>query len=35
MRQLYAFGFEEAAAGYQWAKRPPMLVGENEDDASP
>ena len=31
MRQLYAFGFEQAAAGYQWAKRPPTLVGENDD----
>jgi hypothetical protein len=35
MRQLYAFGFEEAAAGYQWAKRPPTLVGEDQNDASP
>ena len=35
MQQLYAFGFAQAAAGYQWAKRPPTLVGENQDDASP
>ena len=35
MRQLYEFGFGQAAAGYQWAKQPPTLVGENEDAASP
>ena len=35
MRQLYEFGFEQAAAGYRWAKQPPTLVGEDEDDASP
>jgi hypothetical protein len=35
MRQLYSFGFEEAAAGYQWVKRPPTLVGDNQDDTSP
>jgi hypothetical protein len=35
MRQLYAFGFRQAAAGYEWGKRPPALVGENHDDASP
>jgi hypothetical protein len=35
MRQLYEFGFEQAAAGYQWAKQPPRLAGEYEDDASP
>jgi len=28
MRQLYAFGFEQAAAGYRWAKQPPSLAGE-------
>ena len=32
MRQLYEFGFEQAAAGYRWVKQPPTLVGENEDD---
>ena len=35
MRQLYEFGFQQSAAGYHWAKRPPLLVGENEDDDSP
>jgi hypothetical protein len=35
MRQLYQFGFEQAAAEYRWAKQPPTLVGEEEDDASP
>lgn len=35
MRQLYEYGFEQAAAGYDWAKRPPTLVGENQDDVSP
>jgi hypothetical protein len=35
MRQLYTFGYEQAAAGYAWAKWPPTLVGESEDDASP
>jgi len=35
MRQLYQFGFEQAAAGYRWAKQPPTLVGEEEDAASP
>jgi len=35
MRQLYAFGFKEAAAGYRWAKEPPSLVGEYDNDASP
>jgi hypothetical protein len=34
MRQLYAYGFEQAAAGYQWVKRPPTLVGENDDDVA-
>ena len=34
MRQLYEFGFEQAAAGYRWAKQPPVLVGEYEYDAS-
>lgn len=32
MRQLYDFGFEQAAAGYRWAKQPPALVGESQDD---
>jgi hypothetical protein len=35
MRQLYDYGFARAVAGYRWAKQPPMLVGEDEDDASP
>lgn len=35
MRQLYEYGFQQAAAGYDWAKRPPSLVGENQDDDSP
>ena len=35
MRQLYEFGHEQAAAGYEWAKRPPALVGENDGDTSP
>jgi len=35
MRQLYDYGFQQAAAGYDWAKRPPSLVGENEDDDAP
>jgi len=35
MRQLYEFGFGQAAAGYRWAKQPPALVGEYEDDALP
>jgi hypothetical protein len=35
MRQLYEFGFAQAAGGYQWAKQPPTLVGESEKDASP
>jgi hypothetical protein len=35
MRQLYAFGFEQAIAGYLWAKQPPMLVGEFENDPPP
>ena len=34
MRQLYDFGFAQAAAGYHWAKQPPTLVGEY-DDAQP
>jgi hypothetical protein len=32
MRQLYDYGFQQASAGYDWAKRPPSLVGENQDD---
>ena len=35
MRQLYEFGFVQAAAGYNWAKEPPAMVGEDEDDVSP
>ena len=35
MRQLYDYGFEQAAAGYDWVKRPPTLVGEDQDEASP
>ena len=35
MRQLYQFGFEQAVAGYRWAKQPPALVGESENDDSP
>jgi len=35
MRQLYEFGFEQAAAGYQWAKQPLRLEGEYEEYASP
>ena len=35
MRQLYEFGFGQAVEGYQWAKQPPKLVGEDEDAASP
>jgi len=34
MRQLYEFGFEQPAAGYQWAKQPLRLEGEYEEDAS-
>jgi hypothetical protein len=32
MRQLYEFGFKQAAAGYRWTKEPPALVGQNEDE---
>lgn len=28
MRQLYDFGFEEAAAGYEWLKEPPLQVDQ-------
>jgi hypothetical protein len=35
MRQLYDFGFAQAASGYHWAKQPPTLVGESEEDAVP
>jgi len=35
MRQLYAFGFGQAVRGYHWAKQPPALAGETEDDAAP
>jgi hypothetical protein len=34
MRQLYEFGYQQAAAGYHWAKQPPTLVGGDEDEAS-
>ena len=30
MRSLYDFGYAEAAAGYRWAKQPPMLQGDDE-----
>jgi len=33
MRRLYNFGFERAAAGFQWLKEPPMRV--DRDDTSP
>lgn len=32
MRQLYQFGFEQAAAGYRWMKQPPHMVGDSTDD---
>jgi Patatin-like phospholipase len=32
MRQLYEYGFKQAASGYDWAKRPPALVGDTQDD---
>ena len=32
MRQLYDFGFAQAAVGYRWAKRPPTQVGEDDND---
>ena len=32
MRQLYDFGFAQAAAGYRWKKQPPALVGEYQND---
>ena len=35
MRQLYEFGFQQAVTGYRWAKQPPTLVGEYDDDTSP
>lgn len=35
MRQLYEFGYKQAAAGYRWTKEPPTLVGEDETDDSP
>lgn len=35
MRQLYEFGFQQAAAGYRWTKQPPTLVGESGSDPSP
>jgi len=33
MRQLYDFGFQQAAAGYQWAKQPPALDVPDDDDS--
>jgi hypothetical protein len=33
MRQLYQFGFDRSAAGYEWLKEPPLRVGQ--DDSSP
>ena len=33
MRKLYDFGFEDAKAGYHWAKEPPMLVGQEATPA--
>jgi hypothetical protein len=35
MRQLFEFGFEQAASGYKWAKGPPALVGGDENDNPP
>jgi hypothetical protein len=35
MRQLYEFGFAQATAGYRWAKQPPSMVRDYENDASP
>ena len=33
MQKLYDFGFEDAKAGYHWAKQPPMLVGQEATPA--
>ena len=33
MQGLYDFGFEDAKAGYHWAKQPPMLVGQEATSA--
>jgi predicted acylesterase/phospholipase RssA len=33
MQKLYDFGFEDARAGYHWAKQPPMLVGQEATPA--
>jgi predicted acylesterase/phospholipase RssA len=33
MQKLYDFGFEEAKAGYHWAKQPPNLVGQEATPA--
>jgi predicted acylesterase/phospholipase RssA len=35
MQKLYDFGFEDAKAGYHWAKQPPMLVGQEATPAKP
>jgi hypothetical protein len=35
MRQLYEFGFNQAAADYQWMKEPPTLVGEYVNEGPP
>ena len=32
MRQLYDFGYAQAAGGYRWAKQPPNAVGEFDDE---
>ena len=32
MRQLYDFGFAEAAAGYQWLTEPPLRLGEDSTE---
>jgi hypothetical protein len=32
MRQLYDFGFAEAAAGYPWLMEPPLRLGEDSTD---
>ena len=35
MRALYDVGFEQAAAGYKWAKHPPLLADEGRSPAAP
>ena len=34
MRKLYAFAFQKASAGYEWAKVPPRLDPDELIDAS-